>query len=517
MRKRGVKTPKERRNSGIEEDPLRVTGPNVPDKSPVKNIDDYQCCGSLDVDFPEVCALLGMTEIPAVTPRPQSTVSRSTEQVQNSTENSQSNVANGTVTTSWCPKPRLQVELESDEEPRSVRAVRVFGWKVDERVARALNKTLPSLSNLQRLYLWQAGLTERTLTSLKTTVSLCLSLRTVALEGTPLPEQCYHVLIGEDSKLAHLSLRNNRIGEEGALMIGAALSTPRTANKSLLSLNLSFNSIGDAGAEYIAQGLRLNRTLLCLSLGSNHIGDSGAARLAEVLGPFPLTHGEIVERRRLLSMKDQPTQSAEPKADRPASIPSSSSLERSMAKASKGVSKKKTPPKRDEKQPTNQVAGTAVKKEDSRPAKKGSDAKGPRARGAKSGSKERCPSVAELETSGTQNKAVEIPETVSPLLDTGVQHSEGCILLPGNNVLASLNLSGNKLTERSLRVFLKAIHDQGEEGGLLRLSLSRNRFPLLNCDTYLKIQKLMKHKESVNKLVSQPTEEEHENTGSGTE
>lgn len=53
--------------------------------------------------------------------------------------------------------------------------------------------------------------------------------------------------------LTHLSLRCNQIGDEGARLIGLALSTTTSANKNLLSLNLAFNSIGDAGATYIAR------------------------------------------------------------------------------------------------------------------------------------------------------------------------------------------------------------------------------------------------------------------------
>ena len=56
-------------------------------------------------------------------------------------------------------------------------------------------------------------------------------------------------------RLTHVSLRNNRIGEEGARLIGSALATAQTANNNLLSLNLAFNSIGDAGAAHIAQVL----------------------------------------------------------------------------------------------------------------------------------------------------------------------------------------------------------------------------------------------------------------------
>ncbi|XP_064204672.1 leucine-rich repeat-containing protein 71 isoform X1 [Anguilla rostrata] len=495
MKKRGVKTPKDRRNSGNEDDPSRVAGQNVQDKSTVENIDDYQCCGSLDVDFPEVCALLGMIEVPAVTQRKKTSASQNTEQ--STMEGSQSNVTNGDETTPWCPKPRLQVELENEEDPRSVREVKVLGWKVDERVSRALTKTLPALSSLQRLHLWQVGLTDRTLCSLKNTVSLCSSLRTVALEGTPLPDECFHLLMAEDSKLAHLSLRNNRIGEEGARLIGGALSTARGANKSLQSLNLTFNAIGDCGAQHIAKGLRLNRTLLCLSLGFNHIGDDGASYLAEVLGPFSLSHKEIVERRRLLSRKDPLILSSD--SARRASIPSSSSLERSTTKGSKPASKKRPPPKKEEKQAANQGAGAAGKKEDQKNSKKGADTKGPRVRGLRSGGKERSSSVLDVETA-------DVAETVSPLLDTEAQHGQGRVSLPGNSVLTSLNLSGNRLTERSLRLFLKAVKEQ-DEGGLLRLSLSRNRFPLLNCETYLKIQEAMKHKDPLHKNIPAPVEE----------
>ncbi|XP_064204675.1 leucine-rich repeat-containing protein 71 isoform X3 [Anguilla rostrata] len=470
MKKRGVKTPKDRRNSGNEDDPSRVAGQNVQDKSTVENIDDYQCCGSLDVDFPEVCALLGMIEVPAVTQRKKTSASQNTEQ--STMEGSQSNVTNGDETTPWCPKPRLQVELENEEDPRSVREVKVLGWKVDERVSRALTKTLPALSSLQRL-------------------------QTVALEGTPLPDECFHLLMAEDSKLAHLSLRNNRIGEEGARLIGGALSTARGANKSLQSLNLTFNAIGDCGAQHIAKGLRLNRTLLCLSLGFNHIGDDGASYLAEVLGPFSLSHKEIVERRRLLSRKDPLILSSD--SARRASIPSSSSLERSTTKGSKPASKKRPPPKKEEKQAANQGAGAAGKKEDQKNSKKGADTKGPRVRGLRSGGKERSSSVLDVETA-------DVAETVSPLLDTEAQHGQGRVSLPGNSVLTSLNLSGNRLTERSLRLFLKAVKEQ-DEGGLLRLSLSRNRFPLLNCETYLKIQEAMKHKDPLHKNIPAPVEE----------
>uniref|UniRef100_A0A8C6WEJ0 Leucine-rich repeat-containing protein 71 n=1 Tax=Neogobius melanostomus TaxID=47308 RepID=A0A8C6WEJ0_9GOBI len=126
----------------------------------------------------------------------------------------------------------------------------------------------------------------------------------VYLDANPLPNHSYYLLLSEDSVITRLFLRSNEIGDEGARLIGSALSTAKTSNKNLQFLNLAFNCIGDAGAAYLAQGLRLNRALLYLSLTNNRIGDSGAAQFSEVLREFPLTHEEVVERRKLLFQKE---------------------------------------------------------------------------------------------------------------------------------------------------------------------------------------------------------------------
>ena len=48
----------------------------------------------------------------------------------------------------------------------------------------------------------------------------------------------------------------------------------------------------------------MNRNLLSLSLAGNQVSDAGAKRLAEVLSRFPLSHEEVVERRKMLSGKE---------------------------------------------------------------------------------------------------------------------------------------------------------------------------------------------------------------------
>ncbi|XP_072530769.1 leucine-rich repeat-containing protein 71 [Salminus brasiliensis] len=500
MKKRSEKVSRERRGSGEEDDAPKADGLNVQDKGPAQSVEDYQCSGNLEMDFPELCALLGTREIPSVKLKQPIVASPATD----SGETEDGQISSGGSKTTWCPNPCLQVEMEN-EDTRSAKKIIISGWRVDEVMAQVLNKTLPSLSNLQSLKMWRAGLTDSVLTSLGSTISMCSNLRTVILEGNPLPEESYHILMGEDSMVAHLSLRNNHIGEEGARLIGSALSTAHSANKTLLTLNMAFNSIGDRGAIYIAQGLRLNRSLLCLSLANNHIGDAGASCLAEVLGPFDLTHEEIVERRRQLISRDQsPSQvvAADSKCEGSLSVPSSSSIEH-ISKGSKSTSKKKDAPKQEEKPAASQTVAAAGKKEEPKLAKK--ETKVPRGRGGKSGGKEKPLSGSEQDDkSNFAQKTGE--EALSPLLDPGIRHTEGKVIQPGNTVLVSLNLSGNKLTEQSLQKFLSSVGGQSE-GGLLRLSLNRNRFPM-DCEPFMKMLEIMSLKDPLNKTSSVQVDEE---------
>ncbi|XP_051247104.1 leucine-rich repeat-containing protein 71 isoform X2 [Dicentrarchus labrax] len=474
-----------------EDEASKTTGQTPNEKLPAQTFDEYQCSGNVEIDFPGLCALLDMKDIPDVSTKQPS--SSTTETEGGDTEDSQSQI---NAAPFWS-KPCLQVELEN-EDPLSANRLKVCGWKVDEQIARVLQKMLLSLSKLQSLQFWQAGLTDQMVISFMNTVSLCSNLSTVILEGNPLPEQSYHCLLSEDSTLTHLSLRNNRIGDEGARLIGSALSTTKSTNKNLLSLNLAFNSIGDAGAIHIAQGLRLNRALLFLSLSNNQIGDVGAAHLAAILGEFALTHEEVVERRKLLLERSQSSSfqvdpEVSPAGQLP-SVPSSTSLSVSKGE-NKG--KKKEASKKDEK--------PAAQKENPKSNKKSADIKGPQSKGGKLGSKEKL-SAQEDKLSSALNE-IEAVEIVNPLLDQSVQHRDGELILPGNRTLTSLNLAGNRITEKSLPLFLTSLEMQGAGGGLLRLCLQRNRFSP-ECEIYLKIKELMTLTDPLEKHAPEQTEEE---------
>ncbi|KAF1381756.1 hypothetical protein PFLUV_G00157300 [Perca fluviatilis] len=517
------KRQKEKADKAPAEDEVSKNAGLTPnEKLPAQTFDEYQCSGNVKIDFPGLCALLKMKNIPTVSAKQPTSSTTETEgggreaEVKKKWSNlrdrlrkqmrlekiTKSGAAAGyrcILSTLKAPKPCLQVELEN-EDPHSAKNLKVSGWKVNEQIARVLQKMLLSLSKLQSLQFWQAGLTDGMVISFMNTISLCSNLRAVTLEENPLPERSYHLLLSEDSVLTHLSLRNNRIGDEDARLIGLALSTTRSANKNLLSLNLAFNSIGDAGATHIAQGLRLNRALLFLSLSNNQIGDSGAAHLAAILGEFALTHEEVVERRKMLLERRQ-SSSLRVDSDQPADqlslVASSTAL--SVSKGdSKG--KKKETSKKDEK--------PAAYKENPKSNKKSADNKVSQSKGGKQGGKEKQLSAQEDKSSTALNEGESL-EKVNPLLDQSVQHRDGDLILPGNRTLTSLNLAGNRITEKSLPLFLTSLEMQGEGGGLLRLCLQRNRFPP-ECECYVKIKQLMALTDPLEKNSSEQTEEEEQ-------
>ena len=79
--------------------------------------------------------------------------------------------------------------------------------------------------------------------------------------------------------LKRLDLSNNSISDAGAEALAQALHH----NSTLTQLDLSNNSISDAGAEALAQALHHNSTLTWLDLSNNSISDAGAVALAQTL------------------------------------------------------------------------------------------------------------------------------------------------------------------------------------------------------------------------------------------
>ncbi|XP_045310593.1 leucine-rich repeat-containing protein 71 isoform X11 [Leopardus geoffroyi] len=510
---------------GAKEKPVLVLPP-VGEEEP-KNPEEYQCTGVLETDFAELCTRSGYTDFPKVVTRPRPhqafipSASMSEKPAQDDQRLSASCSLNSLESKYVFFRPTIQVELEPED--KWVKEIYIRGWRVEERILGIFSKCLPPLSQLQ-------------------------AIKKVSLEGNPLPEQSYHKLMAADSPIAHLSLRNNNIDDHGAQLLGQALSTLRSCNRTLVSLNLAFNHIGDAGAGYIADGLRLNRALLWLSLAHNRIQDQGALKLAEVLRPFELTHTEVVERRRLLLEKGTQERSRSPSSSRPGDsktdreknlllqVNSAALVEKTdktqTTKTPKGLSKKKEKSggesvRKEEKSGSGQspTQGTP-KKEDPTKSGKGKvtipEQKTSKGKGPKTGNKEKRSFLLESEHLGQslayswspKHLVAEATETVNPLLEP-VEHRNGKVFVPGNKVLLHLNLLRNRITEVGLEGFLATVQHQAQFSkskspskgpvGLLRLSLAKNCFSP-QCPAYTTIQELMLPRAPITK--AKPREEE---------
>lgn len=82
-----------------------------------------------------------------------------------------------------------------------------------------------------------------------------------------------------DKSLTSLRLGGNQIGDKGAEHLANVLKT----NTSLTSLYLGNNNIGEIGLGYLASALKINTSLNSLDIWDNKIGNKGAEYLATVL------------------------------------------------------------------------------------------------------------------------------------------------------------------------------------------------------------------------------------------
>uniref|UniRef100_A0A8C0IXY4 Leucine rich repeat containing 71 n=1 Tax=Chelonoidis abingdonii TaxID=106734 RepID=A0A8C0IXY4_CHEAB len=427
--------------------------------------EEYQCTGILEQDFNELCSRAGLTKIPKVTVRLHDMPAE--KEVPASLTQIQSKYAYF--------RPCIQTELEHDD-PKSVREIFLRGWKIEEKMLGVFSKCLPALANLQ-------------------------AVQTLTLEGNPLAEGSFYRLIGEESTVAHVSLRNNNIGDADAKLIGQALSTLKSSNKSLVSLTLSFNNISDLGAGYIAEGLRLNRSLLCLSLAHNQIGDQGAHKLAEVLGPFALTHTEVVERRRLLLEKESqersrsvrllPGHAHPPEGNRSIHFGGGGVTGCGVA-GGDATSELGTQP----------VGGAPVAQLTALRVVSTPDQKAVRGKGTKSGTKEKRSLPPELEV-------LEPTEIMNPLLEQA-EHRDGKVFLPGNRVLINLNLTctsawGPGLAGNPPSHLAGQVLPFAHSPPFLRFQ--KNRFPA-DSKTFAKLQELMLPRDPTYRQLPKAPEEE---------
>ncbi|XP_048251242.1 leucine-rich repeat-containing protein 71-like isoform X4 [Haliotis rufescens] len=490
------------------------------DEDSNKTPEPYNCSGFFQPDFTELCHRQDMTYIPQIVPRPRPPAPSPSQAAEGKPEKGKDKnkqlsapepdpeplldedgepVEPPPKTYTMKDKfeyfkPSIQVEMDNPDKLDTVTEVYIRGWKVDDCMMEIFKQCWPAMERLHTINLWQVGLTGETVAILASFIPLCMNLKNLILDGNSIQEgeENWHLLVDDDSSVQLLSLQHCSVSDEAAVGIGKALGTAKRFNTKLMSLNLAGNRITDVGAEHLAGGLRMNRSLLSLSLANNHIGDKGVKKIAEALSRFPLTHEEVVERRRLISEKGSPERNKSPppsrraeSKDRPGSVRSSSHTDKDKSKRDKPSAKKNKDPKAKEE---DKKGGTRKEKDD-----KGSSKKDPR--GARDHRPASIAADAGKSVGKTKDKKVkkptpqeqeqpDVPEVINPLMEVADYMSElKTLMVAGNRVLLNLNLSRNQITEDGVEELIKAaqyqktlLMDNKINGtGLMRICLHKNK------------------------------------------
>eukprot|EP00105_Crassostrea_gigas_P042199 XP_019926347.1 PREDICTED: leucine-rich repeat-containing protein 71-like isoform X11 [Crassostrea gigas] len=514
------------------------------EEDPNKTPEPYSCTGNFQADFTELCRRTGMATIPAVVHRARPPTQAAPEsskpekgkdkgksaitepepepELDTEGENAEPPPKTYVVKDKFeFFKPCVQVEMENYDKGETVTEIYIRGWKIDDVMMNTLKQCWSVMEKLHTINLWNTGLNGETVSIMASTLPSIVNLRTLILDGNVVKEENWHELITDESPVQNLSLRHCGITDLGAKSIGEALGTVKRANTKLVSLNLAGNQISDQGAVDIANGLRMNRTLMSLSLASNQIGDKGAVKLGEVLSRFPLSHEEVVERRKQKSSMGSPDRNKSPppsrradSKDRPGSVRSSSqhdkndkSKQKQSAKTKKDAGKggkepakeeekhDKSKGKKDDKGAAKKDSKSGKVEEESRKTQhrgsiskdKGGNTTGRSsgaslvadtknaAKGKTKGKDKGKPSQAEPEDMGDSS-------FINPLTDEA-DFIEGQLWVPGNRLLINLNLSRNQIGEQGMAAILKAMQYQttlslgSKSGGtgLMRICVFKNK------------------------------------------
>ncbi|XP_061170513.1 leucine-rich repeat-containing protein 71-like isoform X20 [Saccostrea echinata] len=517
---------------------------------PHRPLEPYSCTGNFQADFTELCRRNSMVAIPPVIhrARPPTQAAPESSKPEKGKDKGKSAVPEPEPEPEVDPegenaepppktyivkdkfeyfKPSIQVEMENYDKPETVTEIYIRGWKIDDIMMNTLKQCLSVMEKLHTINLWNTGLTGETVSIMASTLPSIVNLRTLILDGNVVKEENWHELITDESPVQNLSLRHCGITDKGAKSIGEALGTVKRANNKLVTLNLAGNQISDQGTIDIANGLRMNRTLMSLSLASNQVGDKGAIKLGEVLSRFPLTHEEVVERRKQKSSQGSPDRNKSPppsrradSKDRPGSVRSSSqhdktdkSKQKQSAKTKKDAGKggkeapkeedkhDKTKGKKDDKAAAKKEGGTS-----SRKASLVADTKNA-AKGKTKGKDKGKPSQAEPEDMGDSS-------FINPLTDEA-DFIDGQLWVPGNRALINLNLSRNQIGEHGMAAILKAMQYQttlamgSKSGGtgLMRICVFKNKISS-DHDIVRKINEIMLPKDPFYKPPPQTPEVE---------
>ena len=172
---------------------------------------------------------------------------------------------------------------EALEHNNSIKELSLRGNNMGDNGAQALAESLLKSSKLTKLDLSDNGIGEaggRCLGELVGNVKGSLKQADFSwnsMRGAAVIEIATGL---RTSPLLRLNLAWNGLGEQGAKVVGSALSE----NSTLQFLDISSNRVGLQGAVALAEGLRENQTLRSLQINGNPIGDEGAMTIIEAVG-----------------------------------------------------------------------------------------------------------------------------------------------------------------------------------------------------------------------------------------
>ena len=138
----------------------------------------------------------------------------------------------------------------------SIRMLELTDLDVGEMALNALARLMKHSKSIREYHLWNLNIQD-----------VGVAMICDALDGNDVIED--------------LSLESNDFAVEGARTLGRFLKSGQ--NKTLSSLNLGFNRLGDEGVVALVDGLKSNGSLRKLFIGDCNISDDGAIALASLL------------------------------------------------------------------------------------------------------------------------------------------------------------------------------------------------------------------------------------------
>ncbi|KAG5444427.1 Leucine-rich repeat-containing protein 71 [Clonorchis sinensis] len=498
-----------------------------------KDFESPEMTGRFEEDYQMMCLKKGLQNFPIVerlglANAPESKrlkSSKSGSSVNSTRENSQTNY--DVLTTSEVAPttfntgseeiftPKIQIQVEVPDKTETVTEVYMRGWSMTDVTLEVILNCCSVTSKLHTLNFWSAGLTAEQVAQLARFLATNTHVRCLAIDANDaLNEDSFASLIQDEGSLEQLRLRHCRLGPAEAKQIATRLGTTKSANTTLLRLDLSGNRIGDTGAVYIAQALRTNRTLNMLSLSDNDIHDTGANALAEVVSQYFLTHEEVVQRRMLQSARQQ---------IQPQPVPQGPTTGKRSKRSSPIADTKEASEKVQEQgsrhRVSKQIEGT--EKEDKRGSKlrrpeQTTTKKDTRRTSGRMGasrtvrSGRETPESSQAELILPKTPRPDSADSTHPLMGKATYIEPHGLQVVGNFVLAFLNLSRNRISEIGLASFLKAMEFQAEHVrsdancsglGLLKLLLRGNSFDD-QCPQFTRLMDIVEPRDPLNRLTA---------------